>query len=149
MSKGFPVYASVSERICVSWAMYSCAICSVSNLLSGVSGPSPGSTVRSLSKPWFSKSILRLSRALAASLLFLITDSGRLTGSDDEDIEDDDVLSLTLLPPAAADFTLDLVGLLRSSFCVLVFLEAATGPWPRLLRSTGRSSDSDWSRQVT
>ena len=65
------------SRTWVSWLIYSCAICRVSYLDSWVSGPSPGKTFLSLSKPWFKRSILLLSRALAASLLFFMTLSGR------------------------------------------------------------------------
>ena len=56
--------------------MYSWAIWRVSYLDNWVSGPSPGRTFRSLSNPWFRRSIRRLSLALAASLRFFITDSG-------------------------------------------------------------------------
>ena len=55
------------------------------------------------------RSILRLSLALAASLLFFITESGR-----SRDSEDDDFV-LTETPPEAADFTLDLASLLLVS----------------------------------
>lgn len=54
-------------------AIYVCAICRVSNLLSFLSLPRLGTTSRSLSKASFRLFILLLSRAFAASRLFLNT----------------------------------------------------------------------------
>ena len=59
----------------VSSLMYSCAICRVSYLDNWLSAPKPGKTPLKRSKPWFNKSILRRSRAFAASLRFFITES--------------------------------------------------------------------------
>jgi len=107
--------------------MYSWAIWRVSYLDNWVSGPSPGRTFRSLSNPWFKRSIRRLSLALAASLRFFITDSGKSVGS----------LFLILPPWWETDclyFNFNLVLSSGSHFSCLIF---PIYPEFLLLKSTG------------
>ena len=124
-----------SSRV-VSCAMYSWAICRVSYLESWVSGPRPGRTPRSRSNPWFSRSIRRRSRALAASRLFFITDSGSSSWH----------MALArcgfTFIPVLAELGLLFIFSLALSSTGLMCLALPGLAWPRLLRSTGLSSMS-------